>query len=30
MKVGGKEIKVEGRLIRTARLDGEKYEFLQA
>ncbi|HXY51053.1 MAG TPA: hypothetical protein VEI01_16500 [Terriglobales bacterium] len=28
MKVCGREIKVEGRLIRTARLDGEKYEFL--
>jgi len=28
MNVCGKEIRVEGRWIRTARLDGEKYEFL--
>ena len=27
MKVCGKDIKVEGRLIRVARLDGEKYTF---
>jgi len=27
MKVCGKDIKVEGRLIRVARLDGEKYSF---
>jgi hypothetical protein len=29
MKVQGKEIKVEGRLIRTARLDADKYQFLE-
>jgi hypothetical protein len=28
MNVCGKEIRVEGQWIRTARLDGEKYEFL--
>jgi hypothetical protein len=28
MKVCGREVKVSGRLIRTARLDADKYEFL--
>jgi hypothetical protein len=28
MKVGGKEIKIEGRLIRVARLDADGYQFL--
>jgi hypothetical protein len=27
MKIGGKDIRVSGRLIRIARLDGDKYEF---
>jgi hypothetical protein len=29
MKVCGKDILVHGRLLRTARMDGDKYEFLQ-
>jgi hypothetical protein len=29
MKIDGKQIRVEGRLIRIARLDGDKYEFLR-
>jgi hypothetical protein len=29
MQVQGKEIRVEGRLIRTARLDADKYHFLE-
>jgi hypothetical protein len=29
MKVQGKEIKVEGQLIRTSRLDADKYQFLE-
>jgi hypothetical protein len=28
VKVGDRDIRIEGRLIRTARLDGEKYRFL--
>ena len=28
MKVCGKEIRIQGRLIRIARLDGDKYQFL--
>jgi hypothetical protein len=27
MKIGGKEIRVSGRIVRIARLDGDKYEF---
>jgi hypothetical protein len=27
MKIGGKEIKVSGKLVRVARLDGDKFEF---
>jgi len=29
MNMQGKEIKIEGRLIRTARLDADKYMFLE-
>jgi hypothetical protein len=28
-KVGGKDLQIEGRLIRVARIDGETYEFLK-
>jgi len=28
MRIGGKDIKIEGRLVRIARLDGDKYKFL--
>src|ERR1035437_139167 len=28
MRISGKDIKLEGRLIRIARLDGDKYKFL--
>jgi len=30
MKIGGKEIRITGRLVKVARLDGEKFEFPNA